>query len=263
MTREFEIEDRGFGNPLKGDPETITRFEGCEIYELSENAFFNDLFARRLGATGICGGYGRFLPGSSLPCHIHEYDESITIVKGKAACLVQGRRHEMTEGDTAFVPKRTPHRFLNHAKEEMAMVWVYAGDEPDRRIVDAGYCSGKLSWSKDDLLAAKRELVSRVTCKISRTSLTANLSPRVSSGRIDGEESATGGLICTVPIAVQYNINAALESAETAQPHGQRACHSPSQVLETLRLRSVRIPNRSHASSQRNRARLSAYLGRK
>jgi hypothetical protein len=26
------------------------------------------------------------------------------------------------------------------------MVWVYAGNEPVRTIVDAGYCSGALVW---------------------------------------------------------------------------------------------------------------------
>jgi hypothetical protein len=28
----------------------------------------------------------------------------------------------------------------------MAMIWVYAGDEPDRRIVVSNYCSGELVW---------------------------------------------------------------------------------------------------------------------
>jgi hypothetical protein len=26
----------------------------------------------------------------------------------------------------------------------MAMIWVYAGDEPDRVMVDPGYCEGRL-----------------------------------------------------------------------------------------------------------------------
>jgi quercetin dioxygenase-like cupin family protein len=157
VDRAFTIEDCGAGNPGPDDPETIVRFENCPVYELSERAFFNDLFAHRLGAAGICGGYGRFLNGASLPCHIHDYDESITIVKGVAACLVQGRRYEMSDGDTAFVPKGFPHRFLNASHEEMAMVWVYAGDEPDRRIVDNGYCAGVLSWPGPEIASRDQE----------------------------------------------------------------------------------------------------------
>jgi putative monooxygenase len=144
--RVFPLDDRGSANPLPTDPETIVRFNDDAIYELSNNAFFCDLFARRFGSVGICGGYGRFLPGSSLPCHIHDFDESITIVKGTAVCLVEGKQYELSGCDTAFIPKGIPHRFLNESTAEMAMVWVYAGNEPDRRIVTTGYCSGGLAW---------------------------------------------------------------------------------------------------------------------
>jgi quercetin dioxygenase-like cupin family protein len=133
-------------DPFPGDPETITRFDRAAVYKLSDGAFFRDLFARRLGAAGICGGYGLFEPGSSLPCHTHEYDESITIVSGEATCLVQGREYRLSGYDTAFVPRHQPHRFVNRSDRTMAMIWVYAGDEPDRAVVDSGYCSGALAW---------------------------------------------------------------------------------------------------------------------
>lgn len=146
IQREFGVEERGDGNPEKDDPETIVRFAGDSIYELSTNAFFIDLFARRFGSVGICGGHGSFLPGASLPCHIHDFDESITIVGGRAVCLVEGKRYELSDCDTAFIPKGIPHRFLNQSDGEMAMIWVYAGSEPDRRMVASGYCSGEMTW---------------------------------------------------------------------------------------------------------------------
>jgi quercetin dioxygenase-like cupin family protein len=91
------------------------------------------------------------LPGASLPCHIHDFDESITIVGGSAVCLAQGRRYELGGCDTAFIPRGIPHRFLNQSDGEMAMIWVYAGSEPDRRIVAAEYCSGAVSWPGAEL----------------------------------------------------------------------------------------------------------------
>jgi quercetin dioxygenase-like cupin family protein len=145
----FPFEDRGFGAPSPGDPETINRLANCQVYELAEGALFCDLFARRFGSKGICGGYGRFAQGSSLPCHVHEYDESITIVGGEALCLVQGRQYKLSGFDTAFVPKRRPHRFFNGSETMMEMLWVYAGDEPDRRVVDPGYCAGSSVWPFD------------------------------------------------------------------------------------------------------------------
>jgi quercetin dioxygenase-like cupin family protein len=147
IDQEFQIDDRGFGDPSPADPETVVRHDSHAVYELSKGAFFLDLFARRFGAMGICGGHGRFFPGASLPCHIHDFDESITIVKGTAVCLVQGTRYELSGCDTAFIPKGLPHRFLNLSDEEMSMIWVYASSEPDRRIIDSRYCSGEVAWA--------------------------------------------------------------------------------------------------------------------
>lgn len=144
--RTFGLESRSSEKPASDDPETIVRFNLAEKYELAANALFCDLFASRFGARGICGGYGRFLSGASLPCHIHDFDESITIVKGAAVCMVRGKRYELSGYDTAFIPRGLPHRFLNQSGDEMAMIWVYSGDEPDRRIVDSRFCSGELAW---------------------------------------------------------------------------------------------------------------------
>src|SRR6185437_12057376 len=81
-------------SPRTGDPEFVRRFSG-DGYEPAEGTWFRDLFARRFGAAGICGGYGRFRKGGSLPCHMHVYDESITILSGAATCMVQGSRYEL------------------------------------------------------------------------------------------------------------------------------------------------------------------------
>lgn len=137
---EFRLDDRAHLLPQPGNPESLLRFAQASDYELSEKAFFRDLFAGRFGAKGICGGYGRFAPGASLPCHTHEYDESITIVEGSATCLVAGRRYSLSGYDTALVPKGLPHRFINQSDDYMAMLWVYAGDEPERVIVESSYC---------------------------------------------------------------------------------------------------------------------------
>jgi hypothetical protein len=36
----------------------------------------------------------------------------------------------------------------------MAMIWVYAGGEPERTIVDTGYCTGVLEWKRASALDA-------------------------------------------------------------------------------------------------------------
>jgi hypothetical protein len=85
--------EKGFATCSPEEPESVVRFADVVADELSPGAEFRDLFAGRFGAVGICGGYGRFLPECSLPCHTHMYDESITIVEGEAACLVAGKEY--------------------------------------------------------------------------------------------------------------------------------------------------------------------------
>ena len=141
---EFKTIERGLGSPEKGEPEHVARFDKAEVYALADGTEFRDLFARRFGSKGICGGYGEFASGTGLPCHTHKFDESITIVGGRATCQVAGRSYSLADCDTAMVPTGLPHRFLNESNERMAMVWVYAGDEPERALVDTGYCLGTL-----------------------------------------------------------------------------------------------------------------------
>jgi quercetin dioxygenase-like cupin family protein len=120
--------------------ERVVRHAGAPVTELAPRALFQDLYNAELGTRGICGGYGLFEPGARLPCHRHLFDESITIVQGTATCIVEGRRHELAGLATAMVPQGRCHYFINLSLEPMAMVWVYAGDMPDRIVVGEYLC---------------------------------------------------------------------------------------------------------------------------
>ncbi len=152
---DFAVIEKGLANPRPGDPESLVRFAEAELYELWPGAQFRDLFAGRFGSVGICGGYGRFLPESSLPCHTHLYDESITIVEGEAVCLVKGSHYSLRDCDTAVIPEGRPHRFLNLSASPMAMLWVYAGNEPERTLVSASLCNGNLVWPGENHPASR------------------------------------------------------------------------------------------------------------
>jgi len=138
--------DGNYGLPDANDPEHMVRISKATRYKLANGTSFCDLFAGRFGSVGICGGYGEFQPGTGLPCHLHDYDESITIIKGAATCQVMGARYELSGYDTAMVPSGRPHRFLNESKGVMAMIWVYAGSEPQRTLLNARFCSGDWQW---------------------------------------------------------------------------------------------------------------------
>jgi quercetin dioxygenase-like cupin family protein len=120
--------------------ERICRNDPAARFELAPSAHFQDLYNADLGSQGICGGYGLFEPGARLPCHRHEFDESITIVQGVATCIVEGQRHELSGNATALVPQGRCHYFINLTLEPMAMIWVYAGDRPDRIVMEEAFC---------------------------------------------------------------------------------------------------------------------------
>jgi mannose-6-phosphate isomerase-like protein (cupin superfamily) len=142
----FVSVDRGYGLPGENEPEHMVRIGKATRYKLANGTSFCDLFAGRFGSVGICGGYGEFQPGTGLPCHLHDYDESITIIKGAATCQVMGAQYKLSGYDTAMVPSGRPHRFLNESKDVMAMIWVYAGSEPQRTLVNARFCNGDWAW---------------------------------------------------------------------------------------------------------------------
>ena len=126
--------------PAARGPSASVRRADAPVTELAPHAMFQDLYNAELGTRGICGGYGLFEPGARLPCHRHEFDESITIVQGTATCVVEGRRHELAGFATAMVPQGRCHYFINLTLEPMAMIWVYAGDMPDRIVMDEHFC---------------------------------------------------------------------------------------------------------------------------
>jgi mannose-6-phosphate isomerase-like protein (cupin superfamily) len=120
--------------------ESVNRSSTAARFELAPSARFQDLFGTDKGAHGIYGGYGLFEAGARLPCHRHEFDESITIVHGTATCIVEGRRYEVSGNTAAFIPQGRCHYFINLTLEPMAMIWAYAADRSDRIIVDETYC---------------------------------------------------------------------------------------------------------------------------
>jgi quercetin dioxygenase-like cupin family protein len=129
------------GNAIgRAGSERLCRNDPAARFELAPRALFQNLFGAELGTQGICGGYGVFEPGARLPCHRHEFDESITIVQGVATCVVEGRRHDLSGNSTALVPEGRCHYFINLTLEVMTMVWVYAGDKPDRIVMDEIFC---------------------------------------------------------------------------------------------------------------------------
>ncbi len=117
--------------------ERVNRFATAERFDAGSGAAFIDFFNEDLmPGIEMSGGYGEFHPGGRLLAHFHDFDESICIVDGTAQCVVEGRRYSMTGYSTALQPRGRVHYFINESDRPMAMIWVYAGPEPKRIVVD-------------------------------------------------------------------------------------------------------------------------------
>jgi quercetin dioxygenase-like cupin family protein len=133
---------RDMADDAGGQPgaERINRHATTSWYEPSPGARFQDFYNRDLGCPEMSGGYGLFQPDGRLPCHIHDFDESITIIQGTATCVVEGHRHRLGDNATALCPRGRCHYFINETRQPMAMLWVYAGPLPQRLVMQEACC---------------------------------------------------------------------------------------------------------------------------
>lgn len=132
VTQEMPDDCEGFLQP-----EYVVRHSSATRYEAGPGTKFIDFFNSRLiPGLQMSGGYGLFYKGGRLPAHIHDFDESITIIRGTATCNVEGRLYSMADNATALQPRGRVHYFINEYDAPMAMLWVYAGSRPDRIEVD-------------------------------------------------------------------------------------------------------------------------------
>jgi 2-keto-3-deoxy-L-rhamnonate aldolase RhmA/quercetin dioxygenase-like cupin family protein len=117
--------------------ERVTRFSRADrLQGVGPGTEFIDYFnAALMPGIEMSGGFARFDPGGRLPDHLHEFDESICIVRGNAHCLVEGRQYSLGNCATAMVPRGRVHYFINESPKQMDMIWVYAGPMPERIVI--------------------------------------------------------------------------------------------------------------------------------
>jgi putative monooxygenase len=108
------------------------------------------------GTIGVVNGYTMFQPGTKIPLHFHNCDESILIVEGAGLAVIDGVEQQVTAGDVTWVKAGVPHFFHNtSASETMKIFWIYTRTDATRTLVSSGEerpISGE--HSKDKLVKA-------------------------------------------------------------------------------------------------------------
>jgi putative monooxygenase len=91
------------------------------------------------GALQMINGITEIAPGSAIPEHFHNCEESILILSGNAIAVIGGTPHEMKASDASWVPAGVPHFFKNASEvEPLRIFWTYASVEATRTSVASG-----------------------------------------------------------------------------------------------------------------------------
>ncbi|OFA05400.1 cupin domain-containing protein [Duganella phyllosphaerae] len=97
------------------------------------------LVSPALGATTFISGITEFDPGTEIPFHSHNCEESVVLFEGDAVMDIDGREYALQPLDTTFIPANVVHRFRNvsHSKP-MKILWTYASPQATRTLRDNG-----------------------------------------------------------------------------------------------------------------------------
>jgi quercetin dioxygenase-like cupin family protein len=97
------------------------------------------LVSQQIGAKDFLNGLTMFGPGAQIAEHTHNCDECVVVIKGSAIAHIEGVAHNVTVGDTSFIPAGVRHYFENaSATDEMQIFWTYSSVDATRTIVATG-----------------------------------------------------------------------------------------------------------------------------
>lgn len=93
----------------------------------------------------VTTGQTQFAPGTGLPLHSHNVEETVLILEGEAVAEIGEQSFDLVAGQATWVPAGVPHRFFNRGTGTMRIYWVYGGRDVTRTITATGQTFEHLS----------------------------------------------------------------------------------------------------------------------
>ena len=93
----------------------------------------------------VTTGITIFGPGTGIPLHTHNVEETVLILEGEALVELGDETFELKTGDATWAPAGLPHRFANRGSGQMRIYWVYGGRYVTRTICATGVTVEHLS----------------------------------------------------------------------------------------------------------------------
>jgi quercetin dioxygenase-like cupin family protein len=117
----------------------VLRPDQLKSHDRGGGARTTPLVLPSVGATTFINGITEFTPGTAIPFHSHNCEESVMLLSGHAYLDIDGEVHELQPLDTTFIPPNVPHRFRNRSDTEpMKILWIYASVHATRTLVSTG-----------------------------------------------------------------------------------------------------------------------------
>jgi quercetin dioxygenase-like cupin family protein len=92
-----------------------------------------------IGASAFINGITSFEPGTEIPFHSHNCEESVLLLEGDAVLDIDGRVIALKPLDTTWIPPRVSHRFRNlSTTQPMKIFWTYARVDATRTLTETG-----------------------------------------------------------------------------------------------------------------------------
>jgi len=85
----------------------------------------------------VTTGMTVFAPGTAIPLHSHNVEESVLVFAGEATAVIGDERFDVA-GQATWVPARIPHCFFNRGEGGMTIYWVYGGRDVTRTVTATG-----------------------------------------------------------------------------------------------------------------------------
>ncbi|WP_415973811.1 cupin domain-containing protein [Rhodococcus sp. 077-4] len=122
-----------------GRPAVVLHSSGITPRQRGGGARTIPLVSQQVGAKDFLNGITMFAPGSAIPEHIHNCDESVLVLKGSAVAHIDGVDYPVTVGDNSFIPAGIRHFFHNTSDtDELHIFWTYASIDANRTVLATG-----------------------------------------------------------------------------------------------------------------------------
>lgn len=118
----------------------VLRPSEIKSHDRGGGASTTPLVGPSVGAQAFINGITSFAPGTQIPFHSHNCEESVMLLEGDAMLDIAGQPSvHLQPLDTTWLPANLSHRFRNLSDTQpMKILWIYARLDATRTITATG-----------------------------------------------------------------------------------------------------------------------------